>query len=114
MDAPALHQRIKDQFGERVLHFEEKALQPWIVVAAEAIAEVCAFAKATPELALDNLMCLSAVDYPKETPPRIIALAISGWPHVHFVTPTTLRPCFRQSSTMLRALCSILSRPSVT
>ncbi len=41
------------------------------MVATDAIAEVAAFCKADPELSFDNLMCLSAVDYPKETPPRM-------------------------------------------
>ena len=59
------------QFGEEITAFEAEALQPWAVVAADAIAEVAAFCKADPDLAFDNLMCLSAVDYPKETPPRM-------------------------------------------
>ena len=71
MDAAAVHQKLQERFGERLLHFEEKALQPWVVVAAEAIAEVAAYCKSDPDLRFDNLMCLSAVDYPKETPPRM-------------------------------------------
>ena len=86
MDAPALHEAIKEQFGDRVLHFEAGAAQPWIVVATDAIAEVCAFCKATPALALDNLMCLSAVDYPKETPPRMEAVYhLYSYTHFHSV-----------------------------
>ena len=86
MDAPALHEKLKEQFGERVLHFEQGAAQPWIVVATDAIAEACAFAKATPELALDNLMCLSAVDYPKETPPRMeVVYHLYSYTHFHTI-----------------------------
>jgi NADH-quinone oxidoreductase subunit C len=71
MDAAAVHDRLKARFADKVLSFEAQALQPWALVAPEAIAEVAAFAKDDPELAFDNLMCLSAVDYPKETPPAI-------------------------------------------
>jgi NADH-quinone oxidoreductase subunit C len=86
MDAPSLHQKIKDHFGERVLHFEETALQPWVVVATESIAEVAAFCKADPGLALDNLMCLSAVDYPKETPPRMeVVYHLYSYTHLHSI-----------------------------
>ncbi len=63
MEPRALHDRLAGRFGERVTAFQAEALQPWTVVAAEAIAEVAAFCKAEPDLAFDNLMCLSAVDY---------------------------------------------------
>jgi NADH-quinone oxidoreductase subunit C len=71
MDAAAIHARLQQQFGERIVSFADKALQPWAVVATDAIADVAAFAKGDPELRFDNLMCLSAVDWPKETPPRL-------------------------------------------
>ena len=84
MDAPSIHQKIRDAFGERVLHFEEKALQPWVVVAPEAIAEVAAFCKSDPDLLLDNLMCLSGVDYPKENPPRMeVVYHLFSYTHRH-------------------------------
>jgi NADH-quinone oxidoreductase subunit C len=84
MDAPSVHQKIKDTFGERVLHFEEKALQPWVVVAAESVAEVAAFCKSDPDLLFDNLMCLGAVDYPKETPPRMeVVYHLFSYRHRH-------------------------------
>ena len=71
MDAAAIHARLLDKFGEKVTAFQAEALQPWAVIVPEAIAEVAAFCKADPDLSFDNLMCLSAVDYPKETPPRM-------------------------------------------
>ncbi len=63
MDAQALHDRLAARFAEKVTAFQADALQPWTVVAGDAIAEVAAFCKSDPDLALDNLMCLSAVDY---------------------------------------------------
>lgn len=69
LDAAAIHSLLKQQFGDKVLSFDEKVLQPFALVEASAIAAVAAFAKEHAALAFDNLMCLSAVDYAKDTPP---------------------------------------------
>ena len=82
MQASAIHQRLSAQFGERITAFQGEVAQPWAAVAAEAIADVAAFCKSDPELAFDNLMCLSAVDYPKETPPRL-ELVYHLWSYTH-------------------------------
>ncbi len=71
MDAKAIHERLVARFGERITSAQLEAPNPWAVVAPSAIAEVAAFPKDDPELRFDNLMCLSAVDYPKEKPPRL-------------------------------------------
>ena len=84
MEAQALHDRLAAKFGERITAFQADALQPWTVVAADAIAEVAAFAKADPDLAFDNLMCLAAADYPKETPPRMeVVYHLYSYPRRH-------------------------------
>jgi NADH-quinone oxidoreductase subunit C len=84
MYAAAVHDRLKARFADKVVSFEAQALQPWALVAPEAIAEVAAFAKDDPELAFDNLMCLSAVDYPKETPPAIeLVYHLFSYAHRH-------------------------------
>jgi NADH-quinone oxidoreductase subunit C len=84
MDAAAIHQRLAAQFGSRITAFQAEAIQPWIVVATDAIVEVSAFCKAEPDLAFDNLMCLSAVDYPKETPPRMeVVYHLLSYAHGH-------------------------------
>jgi NADH-quinone oxidoreductase subunit C len=84
MDAAAIHQRLAGQFGERIRAFEPGGLQPFAVVVPEAIAEVAAFCKADAELGLDNLACLSAVDYPKETPPRMeVVYHLFSYRHRH-------------------------------
>jgi NADH-quinone oxidoreductase subunit C len=82
MDFAAIHQRLSAQFGERITAFQADALQPWAVVAPEAIADVAAFCKSDPDLSFDNLMCLSAVDYPKETPARF-ELVYHLWSYAH-------------------------------
>ena len=71
MDAKAIHDKLVARFGEKVTGAGLEAASPFSVVATDAIAEVAAFCKADPDLAFDNLMCQSAVDYPKETPPRM-------------------------------------------
>jgi NADH-quinone oxidoreductase subunit C len=54
------------------------------VVATEAIAEVAAFCKEDPDLAFDNLMCLSGVDYPGEDPPRMeVVYHLLSYTHHH-------------------------------
>jgi NADH-quinone oxidoreductase subunit C len=84
LDAAAVHDRLKARFGDQVAHFEAAALQPFAVVASEAVADVAAFLKAEPELCFDNLMCLSAVDYPKETPPRMeVVYHLLSYRHAH-------------------------------
>ena len=86
MDAQGLHDRLAAQFGDRVSAFTADTLQPWSVVAPEAIAEVAAFAKADPDLAFDNLMCLGAVDYPsiKESVPRMeLVYHLYSYKHRH-------------------------------
>ncbi|OFV88239.1 MAG: hypothetical protein A2V74_02285 [Acidobacteria bacterium RBG_16_70_10] len=71
MDAKAIHERLRARFSEKITGASLDVVTPWAVVATDAIAEVAAFCKADPDLSFDNLMCLSAVDYPKEDPPRM-------------------------------------------
>jgi NADH-quinone oxidoreductase subunit C len=84
LDAAAVHERLKAKFGDKLTGFDASAKQPFAVIAADAIADVAAFLKAEPELAFDNLMCLSAVDYPKETPPRLeVVYHLLSYRHAH-------------------------------
>ena len=84
MDAKAIQERLASRFGDKLTAFQAEALQPWAVVAAEAIAEVAAFCKSEPELGFDNLMCLSALDYPKEAPPRLeVVYHLFSYAHRH-------------------------------
>jgi NADH-quinone oxidoreductase subunit C len=84
VDAPSIHGRLRDRFGEKILAFQAEALQPWAVIASDVIAEVAAFAKSDPSLAFDNLLCLSAVDYPREDPPRMeVVYHLFSYEHRH-------------------------------
>jgi NADH-quinone oxidoreductase subunit C len=93
MEPAAIHQRLSAQFGERITAFQADVAQPWAVVAPEAVADVAAFSKSDPELAFDNLMCLSAVDYPKETPPRMeVVYHLWSYRHSHLFVLKAMLP----------------------
>jgi NADH-quinone oxidoreductase subunit C len=84
VDAKAIHERLVARFGDKITAFQGETLQPWAVVASDAIAEVAAFCKSEADLAFDNLMCLSGVDYPKETPPRMeVVYHLYSYKHDH-------------------------------
>jgi NADH-quinone oxidoreductase subunit C len=84
MDARAIHEALALRFGDRISGAGLEAGSPFAVVATHAIAEVAAFCKSDPALALDNLMCLSGVDYPKEEPPRMeVVYHLFSYRHLH-------------------------------
>jgi NADH-quinone oxidoreductase subunit C len=84
MERKGIADRLLGRFGDKVSWVEAEAGDPWLRVDAAAILEVAAFAKAEPELLFDNLMCLSAVDYPKEDPPRLeVVYHLLSYAHGH-------------------------------
>ncbi len=84
MDAKAIHERLVGKFADRVTGANLEVASPFAVVAADAIVEVAGFCKSDPGLAFDNLMCLSAVDYPKEAPPRMeVVYHLLSYRHAH-------------------------------
>src|SRR5512133_2106795 len=84
MDAKTIHEKLVARFGEKITGEGLAAASPFSIVAAGAIAEVAAFCKAEPDLAFDNLMCLSGVDYPKEKEPRMeVVYHLYSYEHLH-------------------------------
>jgi NADH-quinone oxidoreductase subunit C len=84
MDAKAVHERLLSRFGDKITGANLEAASPFAVVAADAIVEVATFCKTDPALAFDNLMCQSAVDYLKETPPRFeVVYHLLSYKHAH-------------------------------
>jgi NADH-quinone oxidoreductase subunit C len=84
MDAQVIHEKLVARFGDQVLSADLEAASPFAVVATDAIAEVAAFCKEDPDLAFDNLMCLSGVDYPGEDPPRMeVVYHLLSYTHHH-------------------------------
>jgi len=84
MDPRSIHERLVAKFGERISAADLEAASPFAVVETAAIAEVAAFCQADPDLRLDNLMCLSGVDYPKADPPRMeVVYHLLSYTHHH-------------------------------
>jgi NADH-quinone oxidoreductase subunit C len=84
MDAKAVHERLVSRFGDKITGANLEAASPFAVVAADAIVEVATFCRDEAALAFDNLMCQSAVDYPKETPPRMeVVYHLLSYTHAH-------------------------------
>jgi NADH-quinone oxidoreductase subunit C len=84
MEPQAIHERLGAKLGDKITAANLEVASPFAVVAADAIVEVASFCKSDPDLAFDNLMCLSAVDYPKETPPRMeVVYHLLSYEHGH-------------------------------
>jgi NADH-quinone oxidoreductase subunit C len=84
MDAQGIADRLTARFGDKITAPSLEALQPSVVVAADAIAEVAAFVKDEADLSFDNLMCQGVVDFPKETPPRLeVVYHLYSYRHDH-------------------------------
>ncbi len=84
MDAKAIHDALVARFGEKILSADFEVASPFAVVATEDLVEVAGFCKSDPGLAMDNLMCLAGVDYPKEEPPRMeVVYQLYSYTHHH-------------------------------
>ncbi|MEE8218873.1 MAG: NADH-quinone oxidoreductase subunit C [Vicinamibacteria bacterium] len=84
MDAKAIHDALVARFGEKVFSADFEVASPFAVVATEDLVEVAGFCKSDPGLAMDNLMCLAGVDYPKEDPPRMeVVYQLYSYAHHH-------------------------------
>lgn len=71
MESKDILERLTQKFEAAIVSSNLEVQQPFAVVATDKIADVAAFMKDDRDLQMDNLMCLAAVDYPKETPPRM-------------------------------------------
>jgi NADH-quinone oxidoreductase subunit C len=93
MDGKAIHERLTGKFGERITAAALDGTNPFAVVATNALLDVASFCKNDPELAFDNLMCHAAVDFPKETPPRIeVVYVLFSYKHRHKFTLKVFLP----------------------
>ena len=84
MDSAAIDARLRERFADAIVSSDLEAVDPWVVVEPAAIAEVARFCKEDGDLSLDNLMCLSGVDYPGEDPPRLeVVYHLFSYEHRH-------------------------------
>jgi len=66
MTTVEIHEKLKARFGEAVGPLSEPKIDPFAVVKAEAIVEVCRYLRDQPGLELDFCEDLTAVDWPKK------------------------------------------------
>lgn len=64
-----IHQKLSGKFGDSILATKTDTKDPWIEVAAGAIADVCHFLKTDPALKFESLNDLTASDW-LETDPK--------------------------------------------
>jgi NADH-quinone oxidoreductase subunit C len=87
MEAAAIHDRLAQEFGERIIGAESEGLDPSSLVDPAAIVDVALYCRDTPELAFENLMCLAALDWPAEDPPRMeVVYTLFSYAHEHRYT----------------------------
>jgi NADH-quinone oxidoreductase subunit C len=67
-----IQQRLAAKFGERIGALAPANKDPFLVVPAADIAEICRFAKEDEALAFDCLMNLSSVDWPKKNQIEVV------------------------------------------
>lgn len=78
-----LFDRLKKKFGDKITGANDKAIDPWIEVAPEAIVEVCTYLRDEKDLKFNFLNCLSGVDYFE--PDAKKAAKVDWKPHVEVV-----------------------------
>jgi NADH-quinone oxidoreductase subunit C len=73
MDVQQIHQRLAARFGDgQVGPLAPANKDPFAVVKPESIVEVCRFLKDDPDLAMDCLMNLGTVDWPKKNQIEVV------------------------------------------
>lgn len=64
MTPKEIFDNLKSKFGEAVLEFkEDKPVDPYIIVSADKIDEICYYLRDLEDFQFDSLSCLSGVDY---------------------------------------------------
>jgi len=69
MKIEEIHQRLVSKFGDSIRELKADVLDPWIEVAAPAIAEVGEYLRSDPELKFESLNDLTGADW-LETDPK--------------------------------------------
>ncbi len=59
----SLLDKLKSKFGEKITGANLEAIDPWIEVSPDSLADVCQFLKDDQELKFDMLNCITVVDY---------------------------------------------------
>lgn len=80
MDIKQIFEKLQAQFGDAVRPGNFEAIDPWIEVARDRLADVCRYLRDEPDLRFEMLHCITAVDY-LETDPKKAAKA-GFQPHI--------------------------------
>ena len=83
MSGQNLVERLSKRFGDKITVSNLDAIDPWIEVSPDGIAEVCKYLRDDADLRLNLLNCISGVDYFMADPKKA---AKAGWePHLEVV-----------------------------
>jgi NADH-quinone oxidoreductase subunit C len=83
MSGQNLVDRLSQQFGDKITGSKLDAIDPWIEVSPDGIAEVCEYLRDDADLRLNLLNCITAVDYFIADEKKA---AKAGWePHIEVV-----------------------------
>ena len=83
MEIQAILDRLRDRFGPWIAGANPEAIDPWIEVSAEGLAEVCGLLHDDPELRFDMLHCITGVDYFEPDPKK--AQKVDWQPHLEVI-----------------------------
>lgn len=74
---------LQRRFGNKIVGSNLAAIDPWIEVSADGLAEVCRFLRDDAELRFDYLNCITVVDFFEADPKKA---AKTGWePHLEVI-----------------------------
>ncbi len=83
MDASSIIERIKEPCGQWVTGSNLEAIDPWVEVAAEGLAEVCQLLRDDPQLQMKMLHCITGVDFFEPNEKK--AAKVTWQPHIEVV-----------------------------
>ncbi len=66
MESDSIHSRLRDKFADKILSVDESAKDPFVVVEAGAIRDLCSFLRDEDDLHFDVLTNQTGVDYKAE------------------------------------------------
>jgi len=64
MNTKEIYESLKEQFKDKILGYNEVPVDCFITIDKTSLPEIAKFLRDNPKLYLDNLMCLSGMDYP--------------------------------------------------
>jgi NADH-quinone oxidoreductase subunit C len=83
MNPEHIHARLQTALQPWLVEHDFEALDPWIEVRAEGLADVCRYLRDEQDLAMNMLHCITAVDYFE--PDAKKAAAVDWQPHVEVI-----------------------------